>query len=188
MKEELTSIEEQNSRIIFDFNKMLQGGKMKLIDCYRWLDKKREEKESRFEKEHGFHMDMGFSYLYPEMICMPDTFDEWRSELKKFQPFSKTLEFPSKSRLTEKSCDRLCNRLNADLKKHKEDKDNFLAAVEEAKQRLAVGEKLEDVFDYCSVFQEGFACVALNDKCNYIDSNGNILSDEWKMEFYQPRR
>jgi hypothetical protein len=59
------------------------------------------------------------------------------------------------------------------------DKDNFIAAVEEAKQRLAAGEKPEDVFDDCEGFQDGFAAVKLNRKWNYIDSHGNIISNKW---------
>ena len=53
------------------------------------------------------------------------------------------------------------------------------AAGEEAKRRLAAGEKPEEVFDDCCDFHEGFAVVGLDDKYNYIDHDGNYLSDKW---------
>ena len=75
---------------IFDFNKMLRGGQMKPLDCYRWLDKKRQQEEDAFTKVHGFIMDLSFSYLYPEIIGpMPDTYEEWKEELKKYSPKTK---------------------------------------------------------------------------------------------------
>ena len=62
----------------------------------------------------------------------------------------------------------------------KEDKDNFLDAVNKAKQRLAAGESLDDVFDWYDEYREGFTrVVLLNDKWNYINRNGDILSDMW---------
>jgi hypothetical protein len=64
-------------------------------------------------------------------------------------------------------------------KQMKENKDNFIAAVEEAKQRLAAGEKPKNVFDVCFPFDEGLAEVKLNSKWNYINRNGDILSDVW---------
>lgn len=78
---------EIHSRAIFDFNKMLRGGQMKPLDCYRWLDKKRQQQEDDFAKAHGFRMDFSFNYLYPEVIGpMPDTYEEWKEELKKYSP------------------------------------------------------------------------------------------------------
>ena len=78
---------EIHSRAIFDFNKMLRGGQMKPLDCYRWLDKKRQQQEDVFAKSHGFRMDFSFNYLYPEVIGpMPDTYEEWKEELKKYSP------------------------------------------------------------------------------------------------------
>ena len=64
-------------------------------------------------------------------------------------------------------------------KQMKENKDNFTVAVEEAKRRLADGENPKNVFDWCGDFHEGFAAVVLNEKCNYIDHDGNYLSDTW---------
>ena len=51
--------------------------------------------------------------------------------------------------------------------------------LDNVNQRLAAGESPEDVFDLCYDFQEGFAAVVLNNKWNFIDRNGNILSDKW---------
>ena len=79
-----TRIPEPNdwhSRAIFDFNKMLRGGKMKALDCYRWLENKQRQEETEFENKHGFHMDMSFKYLYPVVIGpMPDTYEEWKEK------------------------------------------------------------------------------------------------------------
>jgi len=51
--------------------------------------------------------------------------------------------------------------------------------LNDAMQRLANGEQPQDVFDWCGDFNEGFAAVELNDKCNFIDKNGNYLSKWW---------
>jgi hypothetical protein len=51
--------------------------------------------------------------------------------------------------------------------------------VEDCKRRLQNGEKPEDVFDYCGDFSEGFAVVVLNDKYNFINTDGKIISEQW---------
>jgi hypothetical protein len=51
--------------------------------------------------------------------------------------------------------------------------------LDNVNQRLAAGESPEDVFDLCYDFQEGFAAVVLNNKWNFIDHEGNYLSDTW---------
>lgn len=67
------------SRDIFHFNKMLHGGKMKPLDCYRWLEKRKELMEKEFKKEHGFYMNFSYNYLYPEIVVpLPDTYEEWQ--------------------------------------------------------------------------------------------------------------
>ena len=76
--------EDNYNRVIFDFNQMLHSGKMKPIDCYRWLEKKKNEKEDEFEKEHGFRMDFSFNYMYPEIMGLDEkyTYEEWLNLVK----------------------------------------------------------------------------------------------------------
>ena len=68
---------ERHGRTIFEFNKMLRSGKKTHLECYQWLQMEQSKEESEFEKKHGFHMSMDFSYLYPEIIGpLPDTYEE----------------------------------------------------------------------------------------------------------------
>lgn len=60
----------------------------------------------------------------------------------------------------------------------KEDVDESM--VENALQRVRNGEDPNDVFDYFSDFNDGFAVVKLNGKYNWIDTEGNPLSpNQW---------
>lgn len=54
--------------------------------------------------------------------------------------------------------------------------------IASAKELLLQGEELEDVFDDCRDFNEGFAAVEIGDKWNFIDSKYNFLSDSWFNE------
>ena len=67
------------------------------------------------------------------------------------------------------------------IKKLYEDATNnsFEEKVAEVKQQLQNGADPEDVFDWTCDFYNGFAEVGLGDKSNFIDRNGNILSDLW---------
>jgi hypothetical protein len=51
--------------------------------------------------------------------------------------------------------------------------------VNNAKNRLENGESPEDVFDDFGDFVDGYAKVELNDKYNFINTDGKILSDKW---------
>ena len=53
------------------------------------------------------------------------------------------------------------------------------ALVTNVKQRLANGEDFDNVFDECEDFHEGFARVKLNNKYNFINKNGEFLSEQW---------
>lgn len=57
--------------------------------------------------------------------------------------------------------------------------NKFKELVSDAIARVRNGESLEDVFDDIYGFGEGFAVVELNGKCNFIDGNGNFLSQRW---------
>ena len=48
-----------------------------------------------------------------------------------------------------------------------------------AMQHLANGEDPRNVFNYVGNFREGFATIRLNNKWNYINQEGKILSDLW---------
>jgi hypothetical protein len=51
---------------------------------------------------------------------------------------------------------------------------------ENVQDLLNGGKKPKEVFEWCEKFYEGFGCVELNDKYNFIDDNGKILSpNQW---------
>lgn len=54
-----------------------------------------------------------------------------------------------------------------------------IMSFEEAAERLASGEDPHRIFNNISPFREGFAAVRLNGKWNFIDTNNNLLSDQW---------
>ena len=51
--------------------------------------------------------------------------------------------------------------------------------VNNAKNRLENGESPKDVFDYVYDFKDGYAIVQLKGKMNFINKNGELLSDKW---------
>ena len=51
--------------------------------------------------------------------------------------------------------------------------------LDNAKQRLANGEPIEEIFDYADDFIEGYARVRLNKRWNLINKNDEFLSDKW---------
>ena len=51
--------------------------------------------------------------------------------------------------------------------------------LDNAKQRLANGESPERIFHYVDNFKDGYARVELNKKWNFINKNGEFLSDKW---------
>lgn len=51
--------------------------------------------------------------------------------------------------------------------------------VDKCIKMIKDGAKPEDVFNDCSDFSEGYARVELNNRYNFIDENGNILSNQW---------
>jgi hypothetical protein len=51
--------------------------------------------------------------------------------------------------------------------------------VDNAKIRLANGEFPEDIFDEVYDYREGYAGVVLNKKRNFINTNGELISDRW---------
>ena len=51
--------------------------------------------------------------------------------------------------------------------------------LSDAMRRLGDGEYPADVFDRCDDFSEGFAKVSLNDKWNFINTKGELLSERW---------
>lgn len=48
-----------------------------------------------------------------------------------------------------------------------------------AKQRLANGVSPKEIFDYVNDFREGYAKVELKNKSNFINTDGEFLSDTW---------
>ena len=52
----------------------------------------------------------------------------------------------------------------------------LLASVE---QRLANGEDYKDIFDYYYTFDNGFTKVWLNNKCNFINQENKLISNQW---------
>ena len=56
---------------------------------------------------------------------------------------------------------------------------SFEEAVNFVKQQLANGENPKNVFDNVGYFSEGFTIVDLKDKCNFINTESELLSDQW---------
>ena len=52
-------------------------------------------------------------------------------------------------------------------------------SLDNCMRRLANGEDPNDVFDDIGDFNEGFAIVVLNGKYNFINTHGELLSNEW---------
>ena len=119
-KAKMPEPDDRHSRAIFDFNKMLRGGKMTTLDCYRWLENKQRQEETEFENKHGFHMDMSFSYLYPEFIGpMPDTYEEWKEKIRphKDEAYIDTTKFPLRDELVEKYGEEKVSKVEEELAK-----------------------------------------------------------------------
>ena len=58
--------------------------------------------------------------------------------------------------------------------------DNWKNLLDNAMQRIKNGENPRLVFDYCEVFHNGYAAVKLNEKWNWIDTEGNLFSpNQW---------
>jgi hypothetical protein len=54
-----------------------------------------------------------------------------------------------------------------------------IVSFDEAKERLESGEEPSKIFQGVYKNNNGFSCVELNNKWNYIDENGKLLSDKW---------
>ena len=52
-------------------------------------------------------------------------------------------------------------------------------SLDNCMRRLANGDDPNDVFYYCSRFSDGFAVVVLNGKRNFINTRGELLSNQW---------
>lgn len=59
---------ENTEGTILKFNEMLHDGKHTREECYDWLNEEKNKKENDFYNEHGFHMDMSYLFLYPEIM------------------------------------------------------------------------------------------------------------------------
>ena len=46
-------------------------------------------------------------------------------------------------------------------------------------KRIRNGEPYYEVFDKCYNFHDGYACVVLNGKCNFINTDGDFISKQW---------
>lgn len=112
---------ERHSRTIFEFNKMLRSGKSSL-ECYQWLQAEKDKEEYEWQKKHGFPMHLDFYYLYPEVIGpMPDTYEEWKEELKKYSKDSSSL----RDKLIKKYGEDKVLKLEEEISKHTNKKFTF---------------------------------------------------------------
>ena len=50
---------------------------------------------------------------------------------------------------------------------------------DEVQELLDCGKKPEEIFDRIGSFKDGFACVILNNKYNFINTNNQLISDTW---------
>lgn len=60
-----------------------------------------------------------------------------------------------------------------------ESEDNPKVTFENAQEFLDNGYKPDHVFDWVECFVDGFAMVELDGKCNYINEDCKIISDQW---------
>ena len=51
--------------------------------------------------------------------------------------------------------------------------------VDNCKMRLKNGENPKNIFSYCGDFSEGFTCVELDSKYNFINTDGKFLLEQW---------
>ena len=58
-------------------------------------------------------------------------------------------------------------------------KELGIVSFDEAKERLESGEDPFNIFQHVYKINDGFYSVRLNDKMNFIDTNGKLLSDKW---------
>ena len=58
-------------------------------------------------------------------------------------------------------------------------KELGIVSFDEAKERLESGEDPFNIFQNVHKINDGFSKVQLNDKYNFIDKNGKLLSDKW---------
>ena len=62
-----------------------------------------------------------------------------------------------------------------------------IVLFDEVQELLNDGKKPEEIFDRIGSFKEGFACVKLNGEYNFINTNGQLISNTWFdscTEFY----
>ena len=54
-----------------------------------------------------------------------------------------------------------------------------IVLFDEVQDLLDSGKEPYEIFDWCGDFSEGFGIVELNNKCNFINEEGKILSSQW---------
>ena len=84
-------------------------------------------------------------------------------------------------RLTESD---LLNIVNKSLSKLTEASEKGYITFSEVQGLLDSGKSPEDVFDVVDGFKEGLARVKLDNKYNFINSNGKLISNEWFDEAF----
>ena len=84
-------------------------------------------------------------------------------------------------RLTESD---LLNIVNKSLSKLMESSEKGYITFSEVQGLLDSGKTPEDVFDAVDGFKEGLARVKLDNKYNFINTNGKLISNEWFDEAF----
>ena len=51
--------------------------------------------------------------------------------------------------------------------------------LSDVKEKMSHGVPYDRIFDWIGNFIDGYAWVELNDKCNFINTNGDFISDQW---------
>lgn len=75
-----TKASEDIHEAIMTFNEELHSKKYPAEECYKRLYEKKNNIEYEFYKKHGFYMDMGFSFLYPEIIDLSSILKELKKD------------------------------------------------------------------------------------------------------------
>jgi hypothetical protein len=57
--------------------------------------------------------------------------------------------------------------------------NNWQNLLSEVKEKISLGVPYDKIFDRVGVFNDGYAWVEINDKWNFINTNGEFISDKW---------
>lgn len=79
MEKDKRFIKEQISKAVYEYNRKIQYDGVAQPEAMDWLINQKHIIEDEAEREYGFRMDFGFSFLYPDyMFKVAPTYEEHR--------------------------------------------------------------------------------------------------------------